>query len=98
MLFVLLSLVLIAANVDTAMRIRGVPKVTGSTSLLVNEMVGTAGVVALVAIPWVLGGLQPTREDLTWAILLSFAMGFLSVCALVLTIFDIAGAKAVNPP
>src|SRR5688572_2877072 len=37
--FVLLSLLLLAANVDTPMRIRGIPKVTGSTTLLVNEVV-----------------------------------------------------------
>lgn len=97
-LFVLLSLLLLAANVDTAVRIRGVSKVTGSTTFLVNEVVGTVGVLALVAIPWVLGGLHPTREDLTWAILLSFAMGFLSVCALVLSIFDIARFEAATRP
>ncbi len=33
--------------------------------------------------------MQPTREDLTWSILLSFAAAFLSVCALVLSAFDI---------
>ena len=42
-LFALLSLMLLAANVDTAARIRAVSKVTGSTALLVNELAGTAG-------------------------------------------------------
>jgi hypothetical protein len=37
-----------------------------------------------------LGGIDPTREDLTWAILLSFGAGFLSVSALVLSAFDVA--------
>jgi hypothetical protein len=93
-LFVLLSLLLLAANLDTAARIRAVARVTGSTALLVNELVGTAAVVAIVALPWVLGGLHPTREDLTWAILLAFAVGFASISALVLFILDVARFEA----
>jgi hypothetical protein len=88
-LFGLLSLVLLAANVDTAARIRAVARVTGSTALLVNELVGTAAVVAIVVLPWVLGGLHPTREDLTWTILLAFAAGFASISALVLFVLDL---------
>jgi hypothetical protein len=72
-------------------------KVTTSTTLLVNEVVGTVGVFVLVVIPWVLGGFHPTREDLTWAILLAFASGFLSICALVLSDFDIARFEAAGP-
>jgi hypothetical protein len=93
-LFALLSLVLLAANVDSALRIRGVARVTGSTALLVNEVVGSVVVVLLVVMPWVLGGLRPTREDLTWAILLSFAAGFLSISATVMSAFDIARLEA----
>jgi hypothetical protein len=88
-LFGLLSLLLLAANVDTAARIRAVARVTGSTALLVNELVGTAAVVAIVVLPWVLGGLHPTREDLTWTILLAFAAGFASISALVLFVLDL---------
>ena len=47
-------------------------------------------VAILVLLPWILGGLHPSREDLTWAILLSFAGGFLSVGALVLSVLDVA--------
>ena len=93
-LFGLLSLVLLAANVDTAARIRAVTRVTGSTALLVNELVGTAAVLVIVALPWVLGGLHPTREDLTWTILLAFAAGFASISALVLFVLDVAGFEA----
>jgi hypothetical protein len=95
-LFALLSLMLLAANLDTAVRIRGVAKVTRSTALLVNEVVGSVGVLVLVTIPWILGGLHPAREDLTWAILLSFATGFVSICALVLSVFDIARFEAAT--
>lgn len=90
MLFALLSLLLIAANVDTAVRVRAVAQATGSRALLLNEVAGSVGVLVLVPIPWILGGLHPTREDLTWAILLAFATGFISIVALVLSVFDMA--------
>jgi hypothetical protein len=96
-LFALLSVVLLVANVDTLMRVRALAKVTRSSVFLVNELVGTAAVLVLVALPWVLGGFEPTREDLTWAILLSLGAGFLSVSALVLSIFDAAGDEAAAP-
>ncbi len=37
--------------------------------------------------------LSPTREDLTWAIILSFAVGFISISATVMSAFDIARAQ-----
>ena len=89
-LFALLSLMLLAANVDSVLRIRGVARVTGSTALLVNEVLTSLVALVLIVIPWVLGGLRPTREDLAWAILLSFAAGFLSIGATVMSAFDIA--------
>jgi hypothetical protein len=93
-LFAVMSLVLVAANVDSAVRVRGVKNATGSTALLVNEVVATVMVVMLVVLPWALGGLHPTREDLTWAILLSFAAGFLSISATVMSAFDIGRPEA----
>jgi hypothetical protein len=89
-LFAVLSVLLLAANVDSVGRIRAVARVTSSKVLVANELLGTAAVLVLVAIPWILGGLHPTREDLTWAILLSFASAFVSVGALVLAVFDTA--------
>jgi len=95
-LFALLSLVLIAANVDSAIRVRGVAKATGSVALLVNEVVTSAVALVLIVLPWVLGGLRPTREDLAWAIVLSFAAGFLSIGATVMSSFDIARLDAAS--
>jgi hypothetical protein len=94
-LFVVLSLLLLAANVDSARLVRGLPK--GSVVLVVNEIVATGLTVVLVILPWVLGGLHPTREDLTWAILLSFAAGFLSIGATVMSAFDIARRETADP-
>ncbi|MGH2788242.1 MAG: hypothetical protein ACRDJV_10070 [Actinomycetota bacterium] len=95
-LFAALSTGLVAANLDTAVRIRAVARVTGSAALLVNEIAGSVAVVVIVIVPWMLGGFHPTREDLTWAILLSFATGFASICALVLSAFDIARFEAAG--
>lgn len=89
-LLVVLSIVLVGTNIDTVARIPAVARATRSTVLFINELLGTVGVVAIVLVPWILGGFHPTREDLTWSILLSFATGFLSICALVLSAFDIA--------
>jgi hypothetical protein len=94
LLFAVLSLILLAANLDTAIRMRAVSRVTRSTALLVNEVVGTGAVLVIVVLPWILGGLHPTREDLTWAILLSFGSAFLSVCALMVSAFDISRFEA----
>jgi hypothetical protein len=95
-LFALLSLILLAANVDSVIRIRGVAKTTGSVALLANEVVTSALALVLIVLPWILGGLHPTREDLTWAILLSFAAGFLSISATVMSVFDIARLDATE--
>jgi hypothetical protein len=89
-LLLALSLVLIGTNIDTLVRIPAVRRTTGSSALFINELLGTIGVIGIVLIPWVLGGFHPTREDITWAILLAFAAGFLSICTTVLSAFDIA--------
>jgi uncharacterized membrane protein YoaK (UPF0700 family) len=96
-LFAVLSVVLVVANVDSALRVRGVKKATGSTALLAKEVLATAMVVVLIVTPWALGGLHPTREDLTWAILLSFAAGFLSISATVMSALDIARLEVTEP-
>lgn len=96
-LFALLSLIVVAANYDTAVRIWPVWKATRSTALLLMEVVTTVAVVVLVVVPWALGGLEPTREDLTWAILLAFAAGFLSIMATTMSAFDMARDGADEP-
>jgi hypothetical protein len=92
-LFIALSVALVAANVDTASRIPAVREQTGSTVLWLNEILGSIGVLVIVALPWILGGLDPTREDLTWAILVSFATAFASLFTMVMSVFDIAGSE-----
>jgi hypothetical protein len=97
LLFAFFCVILVAANVDSLRRIRSVAELTGSRTLLANELAGTACVVLLVVLPWVLGGFHPTREDLTWAILLSFAAGFLSLTTILLSVFDTVNSDAAAP-
>jgi hypothetical protein len=94
-IFLVFCLALVIANIDTANQVRDVNRVSGSSTLLVNEIVGTAGVVILIVTPWLLGGLDPSREDLTWAILISFGTAFASVLALVMSALDMAKAERV---
>ena len=49
----------------------------------------------LIVLPWIFGGLHPDRQDLTWAVVLAFAAGFLSICATVMSAFDMARFEAV---
>jgi hypothetical protein len=90
LVFLALSLLLVAANVKTVLLIRTVPSEARSGNLLLNEGVGTLAVALLVTLPWILGGIDPSREDLTWALLLSFGSGFLSVSSLALSAYDLA--------
>lgn len=96
LLFAILSVMLVAANVDSFVRVWGAVRAAGSSILLVNELLGSAAVLTVVVVPWALGGSDPSREDLTWAILVSFAAGFLSVSALVLSVFDTGQQEPVS--
>jgi hypothetical protein len=93
-LFAIMSLALVVAKVDTAIQILAVHRVSRSTAMLANEVVGSIAVVFIVLLPWVLGGIDPTREDFTWAILVSFATAFLSLMTVVLSVFDLARMRA----
>src|SRR5688572_15261831 len=90
LLFFALSVMLVAANVDSFRRVQAISRLRSSSTLVLNELVGTAIVVLIVLLPWILGGIDPGREDLAWSILLSFACGFISVSALVLSAYDFA--------
>jgi hypothetical protein len=84
LLFLLMSIVLVAANVSSLSRVRGIR----SPMLVANELAGTAVVALIVLLPWLLGGLHPTREDFAWAILVSLGSGVLSVGVLAMSILE----------
>jgi hypothetical protein len=91
LLLVAFSILLVAANVDTVRRVRSLNRTSRSPILVITELVGTIATILGITLPWILGGLEPSREDITWSILLAFASGFLGIWAMVLTAFDIAG-------
>jgi hypothetical protein len=95
--FAALSLALVITNVHTVARLRPATRATGSTALLVNEIVGTVVTVVIVVSPWALGGLHPDRPDFVPAILLSFGIGFFSVGAVVLSTFDVSRVLRPDP-
>lgn len=95
-LFVLLSVVLVVANVETAIRVRAT-RVTHSRTLLFNEIAGTIGVAAIVTLPWILGRLRPSREDLALAAFIALATAFLSVGTVALSTFDFARLDSMPP-
>jgi enamine deaminase RidA (YjgF/YER057c/UK114 family) len=93
-LYVVLTLLLVVANVETALRVRSVRLPGQPRTLLLNEIVGTIGVVLIVVLPWVLGGWRPGREELTLAALLALGTAFVSVGAMALSAFDVARLDA----
>jgi hypothetical protein len=88
LLFLVNCAVLVAANVDTVLRMRAAAREVTSFALVANEIASTVAVVILVVLPWALGGWRPTPEDLAPALLLALGAGFLSTCALVMAVFD----------
>ena len=98
LLYLTLLAALIAADVTTIKAVRACVRATGLRLLSMMEIVGTAMVAAIAGLPVATGGLQPEREDLVPALLVSLGVGFLSTCVLVLTLFDIARLERAGPP
>jgi len=97
LVFWILIVGLVAANVSSAVGVRPVMGATGNRTLLMNEIVGTVGVAFIVILPLATGGLSPSREDLVPSILIALGIAFLSTCVLVLTLFDIAQFERSEP-
>ena len=96
-LYVVLTLLLIAANVETALRVRSVGLPGQPRTLLLNEIVGTIGVLLIAVLPWAIGGWRPGREELTLAALLALGTAFVSVGAMALCAFDPARGGEAHP-
>ena len=91
LLFAALSILLIVATVERVRRVRQLARTMAVPILVWSEVIATASAVLVIAVPWILGGVDPSREDLTWAILLAFASGIFSIWAMVMIAFDIGG-------
>ncbi len=88
-LFALFSVALIVENVRTVFHLRRIPRGKRYAAFVVNEVLGTVLLVVMVALPWVLGGLQPTRQQLTASFVLALVAAFVSTCAFVVAAFDL---------
>ena len=89
---------LAAADLKTIDTVRACVKATGLNLLWAMEAAGTVLVLAMAVTPLWIGGLSPQREDLVPGLLLGLAVGFLSTCVLVLTLFDIARIERSEMP
>jgi hypothetical protein len=92
LLYVLLSAVLVVTLVDIVRRVPAVWASTRSRWLVGMEIVMTVGSVGVVVLALLLGGLEPSRVDLNWPIILA-GVGFLSVSTTVLSVFDFGRAS-----
>lgn len=91
----------LASLVDFTRRARAMRSLLGTAAWSrLHEVVVWGCVVAALALPWILGGIRPSAEDLTWGILLALALGLLSTLNMLLSVFDIAKFESAlhEPP
>ncbi|MGC5617664.1 hypothetical protein [Georgenia sp. Z1491] len=79
---------LVIATVDTSRRIVKKGATRRSLALAANEIVTSLAVVALVVLPWILGGWIPSPSDLVPSLLLALAIGFTSTAAVIMSVVD----------
>ncbi|HEY9562512.1 MAG TPA: hypothetical protein VIR30_01970 [Nocardioides sp.] len=79
---------LAVATVDTSRRIAKRGAARRSLALAVNEILTSLAVVALVVLPWVLGGWVPSSSDFVPSLLLALAIGFSSTATVTMSVFD----------
>jgi hypothetical protein len=94
--FVVAGVGMVLTTIDWTIRARNVGKVVGPPSVwssigsLPQQVFTWVWVGAVIAIPWILGGLRPSREELMWGILLALLTGLLSTLSILLSVFDVA--------
>lgn len=93
--FSVFAAALVVATIDTSRRIVKRGATRRSLALALNEILTSLAVVALVALPWVLGGWIPSPRDFIPSLLLALAIGFTSTATVIMSIFD---AEETAPP
>jgi hypothetical protein len=88
-LFAVLSVALFLQNIRTVYLLVRLPRGARYRALVVNEIATTLLSLTLVALPWVLGGLRPSREQLAASFILALVAAFVSTCAFVMSAFDL---------
>lgn len=86
--FLVFAVVLVAATVDTSRRIAKGGATRRSLALAANEILTSVAVVALVVLPWTLGGWVPSRSDFVPSLLIALAIGVTSTAAVTMAVFD----------
>lgn len=77
------------ATVDTSRRLVRRGATRRSLALTVNEVLTSVAVVAVVILPWVLGGWSPSPREFVPSLLLALAVGFTSTATVIMSIFDL---------
>lgn len=90
--FIGLSVILLLSTMDTGRRIVKSGRMGVSPSLAVNHWASTAGVIVLVALPWIIGGWVPPATAFIPSTIIAIAVGFTSTAALIMTQFDATAA------
>lgn len=86
--FLVFAVALVVATVDTSRRVMEKGATRRPLALAVNEILTSIAVVALVALPWILGGWIPSPSDYVPSLLLALAIGFTSTTTVIMWVFD----------
>lgn len=86
--FLVLAAALVVATADTSRRIVKKGATRRSLALAANEILTSLAVVALVALPWILGGWIPSPSDFIPSLLLALAIGFTSTATVIMSVFE----------
>lgn len=93
LLYSTLSVGLVGSVLQTALASRRLQSAIGVR--VMSQVAVWMATTLVVGIPWVLGGLAPSRPDFTWALMVICVFAFLSTVSLMLSTFDISDLEAV---
>lgn len=95
--FLMFAGALVVATVDTTRRILKRGATGKSPALAVNEACTSLAVVALIVLPWILGGWIPAPGDFVPSLLVALAVGFTSTATVIMSVFDAERTPAPAP-
>lgn len=92
--FIVFGALVLLTTLDTGRRILARGGSGDSRARVVNQWVCTVAVVALVALPWVIGGWAPPATAFIPSLLIAIGVGFASTAALIMAQFDATAAMS----
>lgn len=90
-LYVVLSAVLMWSVVDTNAATRRLQRAVGVRVL--SQTFTWFATILIVGIPWVLGGLNPSRPHFTWGLIFVIVFAFIATTSFVLSAFDLSALE-----